>query len=98
MKIEEKDGWLHADVTVSLKYGVCARPAAMIVKATMYYPHSIIFERNGIEVSCKSIMGLLTLELADRTQVHIRVEGTDQAAQDILIQLFKLLTDNDHDW
>ena len=50
------------EVTVLNRYGIHARPAALLVKTATRFPCEILIEKNGVEVNAKSIMGLLTLE------------------------------------
>ena len=44
------------------EYGIHARPAALLVKAAGKYECEILIEKDGNKVSCKSIMGLMTIE------------------------------------
>ena len=47
---------------VENQYGIHARPAALLVKAAGKYECDIFIEKDGNKVSCKSIMGLMTIE------------------------------------
>ena len=66
-------------VTVLKRYGIHARPAALLVKAASKYPCLVVLEKDGIKVNAKSIMGLLTLEGAYGSPMTIRAEGPSAA-------------------
>jgi len=53
----------------------------MFVKIAAQFQSEIFVEKGGREVNGKSIMGLLTLVAARGTQIHLRSEGEDGAAQ-----------------
>ncbi|NCD34445.1 MAG: HPr family phosphocarrier protein [Spartobacteria bacterium] len=59
------------------KYGLHARPAALFVKTANHYQSDIIVCKDGIEVSGKSIMGLLTIEGYTGSTLTITIEGHD---------------------
>ena len=64
------------------EYGIHARPAALIVKEAARYTAEIHIEKNGNKVSCKSIMGLMTIEGFPGSWVTITAKGSD--AEDAL--------------
>ena len=64
------------------EYGIHARPAALIVKEAARYTAEIYIEKNGNKVSCKSIMGLMTIEGYPGSWVTITAKGSD--AEDAL--------------
>ena len=53
---------LIKDFKVMNEYGIHARPAALLVKAAGKFECDIFMEKDGNKVSCKSIMGLMTIE------------------------------------
>ena len=67
------------DVVVLNRYGIHARPAALLVKAASRHGCLVILEKDGIKVNAKSIMGLLTLEGAHGSRMTIHAEGADAA-------------------
>ena len=72
------------------KLGMHARPAALFVKTAALYASSITVEKEGIEVSGKSIMGLLTIEGHQGAALKITAEGEDaDEALKALASLFK---------
>ena len=71
---------LTRDVTVLNRYGIHARPAALLVKAATGFACEILLEKNGVKVNAKSIMGLLTLEGNHGAKLKIHAVGADAAA------------------
>lgn len=77
------------EVEVLNEFGIHARPAAMIVKAAGEYDSEIFLEKDGNQVSAKSIMGLLTLEGFQGARLRLIAEGSDaQKAVTALEELF----------
>lgn len=72
------------------KLGIHARPAAMLVKTAGHFQSDITLEKDGVTVSARSIMGLLTMEGHQGSTIIIKAEGPDaKKALDSLEQLFK---------
>jgi phosphotransferase system HPr (HPr) family protein len=49
----------------------------LLVKTASKYESDITIEQNNIKVSCKSIMGLLTIAISCGTKIKIVADGTD---------------------
>ena len=81
-------GPLTRDVAVLNRYGIHARPAALLVKAATRFPCEILIEKNGVKVNAKSIMGLLTLE--GNHGAKLRIHATGVGAADALAALAEL--------
>ena len=64
-------------MTVTNKYGLHARPAAMFVKAANRYHSNILVEKDGETVNGKSIMGLMMLAAGPGCKIKVHAEGTD---------------------
>ncbi len=81
---------LTREVTVLNRYGIHARPAALLVKAATRFSCEILIEKNGIKVNAKSIMGLLTLEGNHGAKLRIHASGAhaDEALA-VLTELFE---------
>lgn len=78
------------DVAVLNRYGIHARPAALLVKAATRFPCEILLEKNGVKVNAKSIMGLLTLEGNHGAKLRIHATGAGAAeALEALADLFE---------
>ena len=79
-KTNAGSGTLTRDVAVLNRYGIHARPAALLVKAASRFSCEILIEKNGVRVNAKSIMGLLTLEGNHGAKMKIHATGADAAA------------------
>lgn len=81
----------HISKTVRVlnKYGICARPAAVIVKAMSKFMSDVSIIKNDIKVSGKSIMGLLTLEASYGCTLLVEISGDDEEeAMKTIIEIF----------
>ena len=65
------------NVEVLNRYGIHARPAALIVKIASRYGSPIVLEKDCVKVNAKSIMGLLTLEGSFGAKITITATGPD---------------------
>ena len=89
-KMNAGSGTLTRDVAVLNRYGIHARPAALLVKAATRFQCEIMIEKNGVRVNAKSIMGLLTLEGNHGAKLRIHATGADAAeALLVLAELFE---------
>lgn len=80
---------LTREMTVRNQYGIHARPAALLVKTASGFQSDIHIEKDGVSVSAKSIMGLLTMEGYQGTVFRVSASGPDApAALDALQELF----------
>lgn len=77
------------EVEVRNQYGIHARPAALFVKLAARYDADLVVEKDGSEVSGKSIMGLMTLQASCGSLLRLKAEGHDAAA--MLDALHKLV-------
>lgn len=59
------------------EYGIHARPAALLVKAAGKYECDVFMEKDGNKVSCKSIMGLMTIEGYPGSMMRVTTAGVD---------------------
>ena len=74
---------------VENEYGIHARPAALLVKTAGQYGCDIFIEKDGNKVSCKSIMGIMTIEGYPGSMMLVTTSGDDaQAAMDAIEELF----------
>lgn len=76
------------DVVVQNRYGIHARPAALLVKTATRFPCEILLEKNGVKVNAKSIMGLLTLE--GNHGAKLRIHATGAQAAEALVAMAEL--------
>lgn len=65
-------------VTVRLKTGLHARPAALFVQEANKYSSDIFVKKGEREVNAKSIMGVMSLAVASGTEILIKAKGSDE--------------------
>ncbi|MDZ8120080.1 HPr family phosphocarrier protein [Pontiella agarivorans] len=83
------DQTLEKKFEVLNEYGIHARPAALLVKAAGKYDCDIFIEKDGNRVSCKSIMGLMTIEGYPGSIMTVTTSGADaREAMDEIEELF----------
>lgn len=67
------------EITVVNRLGLHARPAAMFVKVCNRFKCEVWVEKDGEQVSGKSIMGLMMLAAGQGSKLHVVCEGADSA-------------------
>lgn len=67
----------QTEVTIVNKYGLHARPAAEFVKLANRYRAEVWIAKDDVEVSGKSIMGVMMLAAEYGSSVRIRAAGDD---------------------
>ena len=70
---------VEKQVTVGLRAGLHARPAALFVQEANKYASDIFVEKQGKAVNAKSIMGIMSLAISNGTEVIIKADGADAA-------------------
>lgn len=68
------------EVPISNKYGLHARPAAEFVKLANRYAAEVWVSKDELEVSGKSIMGVMMLAAECGSVIRIRAKGPDSEA------------------
>lgn len=58
--------------------GFHARPASMLVKEAMQHKADITLGRNGQQVNCKSMMGVLAAGIKQGDEIVFSVSGEDE--------------------
>ncbi len=77
-------------VQVYNRAGIHARPASMIVKTAHKFEAELFFERDEVKVNGKSIMGIITLGAAFRTELKVITDGPDEVeALAAIVDLFE---------
>ncbi|PWK13038.1 HPr family phosphocarrier protein [Tumebacillus permanentifrigoris] len=76
-------------VTVGLRSGLHARPAALFVQEANKYASDVFVEKEGKAVNAKSIMGIMSLAISNGAQIIIRAEGND--ADQAVVRLAELI-------
>lgn len=75
-------------LTVKLKKGLHARPAAEIVQHLSKYQSDVKIIKDDFEIDAKSIMGVLTLAAAFGTVLKFVIEGADEAETACDLEVF----------
>lgn len=65
-------------VTIQLKTGLQARPAALFVQEANRFGADISLEKDGKKVNAKSIMGLMSLAISSGVTVTLIADGADE--------------------
>ena len=78
-------------VTVQLKTGLHARPAALFVQEANKYTSDIFVEKDDKKVNAKSIMGIMSLAISTGTEIVISADGADaeQAVESLAVLVSK---------
>jgi phosphocarrier protein HPr len=76
--------------TVTNRLGLHARPAALFAQEAGKYKCSIVVVKDGLEVSGKSVMGLMLLAAESGAKLTVKADGIDeQKALDALASVFE---------
>lgn len=70
---------LSKDIQIINKLGLHARAAAKFVSLASSFQSDINASRNGRCVNGKSIMGVMMLAAACGSEIHLEIEGEDEA-------------------
>ncbi len=65
-------------VLVMNKFGLHARPAAMIVTTASKYQSEFFISKNGVRVNGKSIMGVMMLAAEMGSELKLELDGQDE--------------------
>jgi phosphocarrier protein len=86
----EKNSKIVREYVIRNRYGIHARPAAMLVKTASKFQSDVTVEKGSVRVSGKSIMGLMTMEASCGAKIRIVAEGVDaEQALDEIDRLFE---------
>ncbi|RIV21890.1 HPr family phosphocarrier protein [Alicyclobacillaceae bacterium I2511] len=66
-------------VTIHNPSGLHARPAALLVQTAGKFVSEVQIEKEGKSVDAKSVLGVMSLAIAQGTGVIIRANGADEA-------------------
>lgn len=76
-------------VEVKIKPGLQARQAALFVQEANRFSADIFLEKDNRKVNAKSIMGIMSLAIAEGTHITLFAEGIDE--EKALISLSKFI-------
>lgn len=85
----ENNSKIAREYVIRNRYGIHARPAAMLVKTASKFQSDVTVEKGTVRVSGKSIMGLMTMEASCGAKIRIVAEGVD--AEQALDEIEQLL-------
>lgn len=69
---------IKKDIVIELEKGLEARPVAVFVQVASQFSSSIIVEYRDKRVNAKSIMGMMSLGIAQGEKVVVSSEGEDE--------------------
>ena len=69
---------ISKSMTINIPKGLDARPVALLVQVASQYESSIYVEIQEKKVNAKSIMGMMSLGLAQGEQITIIAHGPDE--------------------
>ena len=67
-------------MTVRLDKGLEARPVAVFVQIASQYESTVHVEVDGKKINAKSIMGMMSLGLANGGELTVITDGSDESA------------------
>jgi phosphotransferase system HPr (HPr) family protein len=65
--------------TIKNRLGLHARPAALFAQEAARHKCSIVVVKDGLEVSGKSVMGLMLLAAESGSKLTVKADGVDEA-------------------
>ncbi len=68
------------NILIKLENGLEARPVALLVQEASKYESAVYIESADKRVNAKSIMGMMSLGLANGEELIVTAEGTDEQA------------------
>ena len=76
------------EITVQNEVGLHARPATYFIQKANEYKCSIWVEKDDRRVNAKSLLGVLSMGIADGTTISLIADGVDEAeALEALVKL-----------
>ncbi len=69
---------IKREITIALDKGLEARPVAIFVQVASQFTSSIIVEYRDKKVNAKSIMGMMSLGIAQGEKVSVSADGDDE--------------------
>ncbi|MDO5575073.1 MAG: HPr family phosphocarrier protein [bacterium] len=71
---------IQKPISIQLENGLEARPVAVLVQVASQYDSVIYIEAEGKRVNAKSIMGMMSLGMANGEILNVSADGTDEQA------------------
>ncbi|MBO7302682.1 MAG: HPr family phosphocarrier protein [Clostridia bacterium] len=78
------------EVTITNNIGLHARPATFFIQKANTFKSSVWIEKDDRKVNAKSLLGVLSLGIAQGTSIAIIADGSDESvAVDELVKLIE---------
>ena len=78
------------EVTITNNVGLHARPATFFIQKANTFKSSVWIEKDDRKVNAKSLLGVLSLGIAQGTSIAIIADGSDESvAVDELVKLIE---------
>ena len=78
------------EVTITNNVGLHARPATFFIQKANTFKSSVWIEKDDRKVNAKSLLGVLSLGIAQGTSIAIVADGSDESvAVDELVKLIE---------
>ena len=71
---------IQKPISIQLENGLEARPVAVLVQVASQYDSVIYIEAEGKRVNAKSIMGMMSLGMANGEILNVSADGADEQA------------------
>lgn len=71
---------ISRNVTIKNSVGLHARPATFFIQKANSFKSSIWVEKEDCRVNAKSLLGVLSLGIAEGTTITLIADGSDEAA------------------
>lgn len=86
---------ISREVTIKNSIGLHARPATFFIQKAIGFKSSVWIEKDDRKVNAKSLLGVLSLGVAQGTTVNLIADGADEvevldALQDLINNDFQL--------
>jgi catabolite repression HPr-like protein len=78
--MREEISMVERITTVRLRSGLLARPAALFVQEANKFASDTFVEKDGKSVNAKSIMGIMSLAIANGQEITVKADGSDAEA------------------
>ncbi len=66
------------DIIVRTPHGLHLRPAGELAEYALKFKSKIMLSRGDHEISAKSLLGVLSLDIRQNTEIRITCEGSDE--------------------
>lgn len=71
---------ISKDMKVKIKDGLNVATVAMFIQEASQFDSSIYLQYNNKKINAKSIMGMMTLDVASGEEISVSIDGADEEA------------------